>query len=107
MNDPLSDDYRDVSATEFKKHFGKMLEDAAHGQPMRIIRHGRRDQSLVLLREDELGALLARGHSPLDALREKFDQMVAEMQTPKARKAAASLGTAKPAALGKAALRSD
>lgn len=105
MNEPLSHNYHDISATEFKKRFGKTLEDVAHGQPVRIIRHGRRDQSLVLLREDELAALQTRVRSPLDALREQFDDMVARMQTPKARKAAASIGTVKPATLGKAAQR--
>lgn len=60
-------EYHDVSATEFKKRFGKMLEDVAHGQPVRIIRHGRLADSLVLLREDELAALQARVSSPLDA----------------------------------------
>lgn len=105
MNEPVSDDYQDISATEFKKHFGKTLDDAAHGQPVRIIRHGRRDQCLVLMREDELAALQARVNSPLDALREQFDEMVARMQTSKARKAAASIGTVKSATLGKAAQR--
>jgi len=105
MNESLSRDYRDISATEFKKRFGKTLEDVAHGQPVRIVRHGRRDQRLVLLREDELAELQARVNSPLEALREQFDAMVARMQTAKARKAAASIGTVKPATLGKAALR--
>lgn len=106
MNEPLSQDYRDISATEFKKRFGKTLEDVAHGQPVRIIRHGRRDQCLVLLREEELAALQARVNSPLEALREQFDDMVARMQTSKARNAAASIGTVKAATLGKAAQRS-
>ena len=105
MNEPLSDDYHDISATEFKKRFGKTLDDAAYGQPVRIIRHGRRDQCLVLLREDELAALQARVNSPLEALRDQFDDMVARMQTWKARKAAASIGTVNPATLGKAAQR--
>ncbi|MDT8438109.1 MAG: type II toxin-antitoxin system prevent-host-death family antitoxin [Wenzhouxiangellaceae bacterium] len=105
MNEPRSRDYHDISATEFKKRFGKTLDDAAHGQPVRIIRHGRRDQRLVLLREDALAALQARVNSPLEALREQFDNMLARMQTPEARQAAASIGTVKPATLGEAAQR--
>lgn len=97
--------YEDISATEFKQRFGKTLENVAHGQRVRIIRHGRVEDSLVLLREDELTALQARAGSPLDALREQFDDMVARMQSPSARKAAASIGTVKPSVLGKAALR--
>lgn len=98
-------EYHDISATEFKQRFGKTLEEVTHGQPVRIIRHGRRADCLVLLREDELAGLQARVNSPLDALRDQFDAMVERMQSPKARKAAASLGTVKPATLGKAALR--
>lgn len=105
MNEPISRDYEDISATEFKKRFGKTLEDVAHGRPVRIIRHGRRADSLVLIREDALAALQARVNSPLEALRDRFDDMLARMQTPKARKAAASIGSVKPATLGKAALR--
>ena len=87
----------------FKKRFGKTLEEVTHGQPVRITRHGRHGDRLVLLREDKLTSLQARAGSPLEALREQFDDMVARMQTPKARKAAASIGTVKPATLGKAA----
>lgn len=105
MHEPNPREYHDISATEFKKRFGKTLEDVAHGRPVRIIRHGRRDQCLVLLREDEVAALQARVSAPLDALREQFDDMIARMQTPKARKAAASIGTVKATTLGKAAQR--
>ncbi|MDX1460441.1 MAG: type II toxin-antitoxin system prevent-host-death family antitoxin [Xanthomonadales bacterium] len=104
MNEPQFHDFQDVSATEFKQRFGKLLESAAHGQPVRIIRHGRRDESLVLVREDALAALTDAGHSPLEALRAEFDALVAHMQTPKARKAAASLGDATVEELGQAAL---
>lgn len=105
MSDQNSHQYQDISATEFKKRFGKTLEDVVHGQRVRIIRHGRVEDSLVLLRADELAELQARTFSPLDALRDQFDEMVAGMQTPQAREAAASLGSVKPMNLGKAALR--
>ena len=97
--------YESISATEFKRRFGKTLEDVAHGRRVRIIRHGRIEDSLVLLREDELSALQARLSFTLDALREQFDDMVARMQSTKAREAAASIGTVEPSALGKAAAR--
>lgn len=93
----------EISATDFKKRFGKILEDVAHGRTARIIRHGRRDDALVLIREDALQAL--RSGTPLDTLRDQFDQLVARMQTPKARRAAASIGKASTKALGAAALR--
>lgn len=104
MNDTVPE-YNDISATEFKKRFGKTLEDVAHGKSVRIIRHGRRSDSLVLIREDELNALRAQTTSPLDALREQFEQLVERMQTPEARKAAAGIGKADSKALGAAALK--
>lgn len=105
MNKLHPQDYTDISATEFKKQFGKTLDAAVRGQAVRIIRHGRREESLVLVREDELAALRAQVSSPLDALREEFDALVARMQTPEAKRAAASLGSASPEELGKAALQ--
>lgn len=105
MKDVLSYQYHDINATQFKQNFGKTLEDVAHGHPVRIIRHGRQSDRLVLLREDELAALQARAGAPLDALREQFDDMVARMQTAKARKVAASIGSVQPDALGQAALQ--
>lgn len=104
MNDTASE-YDDISATEFKKRFGKTLEDVAHGKAVRIIRHGRRSDSLILIREDELDALRARSTSPLDALRDQFDQLLARMQTPEARRAVASIGQASSSQLGASALK--
>jgi antitoxin (DNA-binding transcriptional repressor) of toxin-antitoxin stability system len=104
MND-TAPEYDDISATEFKKQFGKTLEDVAHGKAVRIIRHGRRSDSLVLMREDELVALRARTASPLDALRDQFDELLARMQTPEARRATAGIGHASTKELGTAALR--
>lgn len=105
MPDTSKHNYDEISATDFKKRFGKTLEDVVHGHTVRIVRHGRRADSLVLIREDELQALRAGAISPLDALRGQFDEMLARMQTPKARKAAAGIGAASPKALGAAALR--
>ncbi len=107
MINPLSGEFLDISATEFKQRFGKTLEGVAHGQPVRIIRHGRKSDRLVLLREDELTALQARAGSPLEALRDQFDDMVARMQTSKARTAVASIGSVQPTALGQATQRAS
>ena len=101
----MHSEYEDISATEFKQRFGKTLEDVAHGQRVRITRHGRVEDSLVLLREDELREMQARASSPLDALRDQFDDMVARMQSTKARKAVASIGSVESSSLGKAAVR--
>lgn len=49
----------------------------------------------------------SRKHSGemLDSMRDQLNDMLTRMQTAKARKAVASLGTVKPTMLGKAALR--
>lgn len=108
MSQPAARDpegVRDISATEFKKHFGKTLNEALRGRMVRITRHGRADDRWVLLREDDLERLRSGTKSPLDDLREQFDALVARMQTPRGRKAAASVGTASVEELGKAAVK--
>jgi len=98
-------EYRDVSATEFKKDFGRMLEEAGRGQRVRISRYGRKSERLLLLREADVRRLEEQFRSPLDALRDEFEQMVTDMQSPAARKAAASVGTASARELGQAAVK--
>jgi prevent-host-death family protein len=97
--------YRDMSATEFKKAFGETLEQALRGRRIRITRHGRTGERIVIMREADLKELEARAVSPLDALRAEFDGMVETMQQPKARDAVASVGTASTEELGKAAVK--
>jgi antitoxin (DNA-binding transcriptional repressor) of toxin-antitoxin stability system len=96
--------YRDMSATEFKKAFGETLEQALRGRRIRITRHGRTGDRIVIMREADLKELEARAVSPLDALRAEFDGMVETMQQQKARDAVASVGTASTEELGKAAV---
>lgn len=98
-------DYRDLSATEFKQAFGQTLEQAFRGRRIRIMRHGRTDERVVILREADLNRLEAQALSPLDTLRAEFDQMVESMQLPPARKAAAKVGSASTKELGKAAVK--
>jgi len=105
MNDSTVNEYAEVSATDFKLKLGRMLDDVAHGKPVCITRHGRKTGRLVVIREEDLEALRARAVSPLDDLRDQFDQMLARMQTPEARKAAASVGKASSEDLGQAALK--
>lgn len=102
-NDP--DEFSDISATEFKKHFGKTLDDALRGRAARITRHGRTSGRLVLLREEDLMRLRSGAGSPLDDLRERFDALVARMQTPDAREAARHVGAASMEELGAAAVK--
>ena len=73
--------------------------------PTSLISEGREYDRLVLIREDELEALRSQSASPLDALRNQFDEMMARMQTPEARKAAAGIRSASSRELGEAALK--
>lgn len=97
--------FRDMSATEFKKGFGQTLEHAFRGGRIRITRHGRTGERIVIMREADLKELEARAVSPLDALKAKFDSMVESMQSPAARDAVASVGTASTEELAEAAVK--
>lgn len=97
--------YRDMTATEFQRTLGETLEQAARGRRIRVTRHGRAADRLVLMRESDLAALEARTRSPLEALRAEFDGMIEHMQSPTARKAVASVGTASRDELGDAVLK--
>lgn len=98
-------EFSDISATDFKKHFGKTLDEVLRGRAVRITRHGRAADRLVLLREEDLDRLRSSVKSPLDDLRDQFDALVARMQTPEARKAAMGVGTASMEELGEAAVK--
>jgi len=108
MNQPAAtdlDEFDDITATDFKRHFGRTLDEALRGRAVRITRHGRVRDRLVLLREEDLVRLRAGVKSPLEDLREQFDALLARMQTPTAREAAASVGSAGTQELGEAALK--
>jgi len=100
-------DYLDVSATALKQTMGHILEQAYRGERIRITRHGRTDERLVILREDDLRRLEAQQRAPLDTLTAEFDDLIAAMQTPTARQAAASVGTASTEALAWAAVKGN
>ncbi len=98
-------EYRDVTATELKRTFGEVLEQVIRGRRVRVTRHGRAGERVVLLREADLAALEARALSPLDALREEFDRLVERMQSPEAKQAAADVGTASAEEIAAAAVK--
>lgn len=95
---------RDLTATEVKKSLGHVLDQALRGECIRITRHGRSSERVVMIRESDLVLLQSRAGSPLEALRAEFERMLDAMQTPAARRAAARVGTASSKALGKAAV---
>lgn len=97
--------FEDISATDFKRHFGQTLDQALQGRAVRITRHGRERNRLVLIREADLQRLNVPSTHPLDALRERFDTLLADMQQPAARNAVAQVATAGDEAFGEAAVK--
>lgn len=92
-----------VAATRVKNEFGAILEQATHGGAVAITRHDK--PKAVLISYDEFESLVkARAHT-LDDLTSEFDELLARMQTPKARKGMRAAFNASPAKLGRAALK--
>ncbi len=90
------------SATEAKNQFARALDIVTRGGLVVITKHDA--PKAVLVSVDEFNALASAGTSKLDALSERFDAMLAQMQTPKARAAMTAAFNATPEELGKAAV---
>ena len=91
-----------ISSSTLKNRFGEAVQQA-QGGAVAIQRHHRTE--FVLVDASQYEHLLRSQGVMLDALGEKFDLMVAKMNTPPARRAVAQLFGATPGALGKAAVR--
>jgi len=90
------------SATEAKNEFGRLLEQAIHGEPVVITKHD--SPRAVLMSFAEFQALKQAPQAGLDMLREEFDRLLQGMQTPMARRAVNRLFRITPETLGKAAV---
>ncbi len=90
------------TATDAKNEFGRVLDTAVEKGAVVITRHDA--PKAVLLSVDEFDALVSAGERTLDTLTAEFDQLLARMQTPRARKGMADAFNATPARLGKAAV---
>ncbi len=90
-----------VAATKVKNEFGAILEKATHGGAVAITRHD--TPKAVLLSYDEFESLIKVRSRSLGDLGAEFDDLLARMQTPKARKAMKAAFNASPAELGRAA----
>jgi antitoxin Phd len=90
------------TATAAKNEFGRVLDTAVEKGAVAITRHDA--PKAVLLSIDEFEALVAAGERALDTLTEEFDELLARMQSPRARKGMAEAFDATPARLGKAAV---
>ena len=94
-------DLSEVTASVLKNKFSEVARLASSG-PLAVSRHNRRE--FVILTAGQYEELQQSRRAPLESLTAEFDQMVAKMNTPKAKRASASLFSASPKALGKAAV---
>jgi prevent-host-death family protein len=93
---------RSVAATDAKNEFGAILDTAVQDGAVVITKHD--TPKAVLVSVDRADAMLSKHEPDLQALSREFDDLVARMQTPKARAAARGLLSATPQELGDAAL---
>lgn len=94
-------DLSEVTASVLKNKFSEVARLAAGG-PLAVSRHNRRE--FVILTAGQYAELRQSRRAPLESLTAEFDQLVAKMNTPKAKRATAALFSASPKALGKAAV---
>lgn len=92
----------DISASDLKNKFSEVVRRASR-EPVAITRHKRRE--FVILTAGQYEELQKSRIAPLEGLTAEFDQLVARINTPKAKRATAALFSATPAALGRAALK--
>ncbi|ORV99792.1 type II toxin-antitoxin system prevent-host-death family antitoxin [Mycobacterium kyorinense] len=92
-----------VAATRLKNEFGTVFEQAAVDGAVVITKHD--VPKAVLLSYAEFEALTASATPALDDLTERFDKLLATMQTPKAKAGVAAAFDATPEELGAAAVK--
>ncbi|MDH5669322.1 MAG: type II toxin-antitoxin system prevent-host-death family antitoxin [Nitrospira sp.] len=91
-----------VTATKAKNEFGAVLEQTLHIGAVAITRH--ETPKAVLLSMEEFESLVQGHTNPLDELSQTFDQLLARMQTPQARRGVEAAFSASPEKLGRAAV---
>jgi antitoxin Phd len=92
-----------VTATRLKNEFGTVFEQATLGGAVVITKHD--TPKAVLVSYAEFEALTRSGTPALDDLSERFDELLATMQTPSAKAAVAAAFNATPQELGAAAVK--
>ena len=91
-----------VAATRVKNEFAAILNQAASGGAVAITRHD--TPKAVLLSYEEFESLVKARARTLDDLSTEFEELLARMQTPGAKKGVATAFNASPAQLGRAAV---
>ena len=94
-------DLSEVTASVLKNKFSEVAR-LASSAPLAVSRHNRRE--FVILTAGHYEELQQSRRAPLESLTAEFDQLVAKMNTPKAKRATAALFSASPQALAKAAV---
>lgn len=90
------------SASAAKSEFGRVLEMVIQGDIVVITKHDA--PKAVLVSVDEFNALARTKERTLDTLTGEFDELLARMQTPKARAGMKAAFDASPKQLGRAAV---
>jgi antitoxin Phd len=98
---PTVADLSEVTASVLKNKFSEVARLASR-EPLAVSRHNRRE--FVILAAEQYEELQQSRRAPLENLTAEFDQIVAKMNTPKAKRATAALFSARSKALGKAAV---
>ena len=97
-------DLSEVTASVLKNKFSEVARLASKG-PLAVSRHSRRE--FVILTAAQYEELQQSRRAPLESLAAEFDQMVATMNTPKAKRATAALFSATSADLGRAFVKTS
>ena len=92
-----------VSASRLKNEFGTVLEEASHGGGAVVITKHDTPRA-VLLSYAEFVALIETATPELNDLSDRFDELLATMQTPQAKAGVAAAFDATPEELGAAAV---
>ncbi|AFC48909.1 hypothetical protein OCO_25460 [Mycobacterium intracellulare MOTT-02] len=96
-------DVPSVTASRLKNEFGTVFDEAAVSGAVVITKHN--TPRAVLLSYAEFEALAATAAPALDDLSARFDELLATMQTPKAKAGVAAAFDATPEELGAAAVK--
>lgn len=91
-----------VSASEAKSEFGRVLEMAMQGGAVVITKHDA--PKAVLISVENFNALAGAAQTKLETLGREFDELLARMQTSKARRGMKAAFAASGKRLGKAAV---
>lgn len=92
-----------VAASKAKNNFGTILDRAMRDGAVAITRHY--TPRAVLLSFEEFESLAQSRSRNLDGLSKEFDELLENMQSPKAKKAMKAAFAASPAELGRSAVK--